>query len=100
MHVACGQQPGRLQVQQGGGDHQERGGLIEAEAAPDLLGVGDELVGDLVQRHFGDVEPVGEDQLQQQVERALEIAQPNLESGRFVGGLGGIRGSLTRRTGG
>ncbi len=32
-----------------------------------------------MQRHLGDVEPVREDQLQQQVERPLEIAQPDLK---------------------
>ena len=47
---------------------------------PDLLGVGDEVVGHLVQRHLGDVEAVREDQLQQQVERALEVAQPDLKT--------------------
>jgi hypothetical protein len=33
-----------------------------------------------VQRHLGDVEPVREDQLQQQVEGTLEITEPNLEA--------------------
>ena len=51
-----------------------------SSCAADRLGVGDEVIGDLVQRHLGDVEPVREDQLQQQVERALEVAQPDLET--------------------
>ena len=33
-----------------------------------------------MQRHLGDVELVREDQLQQQVERALEVAQPDLKA--------------------
>jgi hypothetical protein len=33
-----------------------------------------------VQGHLGDVEPVSEDQLQQQVERPLEIGQSDLEA--------------------
>ena len=49
--------------------------------------VGDELVGHLVQRHLGHVQAVREDQLQQQVERALEVGQPDLETlvGRRLG---------------
>jgi hypothetical protein len=43
-------------------------------------GVGDEVVGDLVQRHLGDVETVGENQLQEEVERPLEVGQPDLEA--------------------
>ena len=55
------------------GDQQEGRRLVEAQIRPDLFGVGDELVGHLVQRHLGDVEAVREDQLQQQVERTLEV---------------------------
>jgi hypothetical protein len=33
-----------------------------------------------MQRHLGDVEPVPEDQLQQQVERTLKVGQPDLEA--------------------
>jgi hypothetical protein len=33
-----------------------------------------------MQRHLGDVEAVREDQLQQQIERTLEITQPDLEA--------------------
>ena len=51
-----------------------------SSCAPIVAGVGDEVVGDLVQRHLGDVEPVREDQLQQQVERTLEVGQPDLEA--------------------
>ena len=36
--------------------------------------------GDGVQRHLGDVELVLADQLQQEVERALEVVQPDLEA--------------------
>jgi hypothetical protein len=50
--------------------------------------VGDELVGDLRQRDLGDVELVLADQLQEQVERALEVGEPDGEtSRRGVGGL-------------
>ena len=80
VHLAGRQQAGRLEIQQRGRDDQERRGLVEAQLAADRLGVGDEVVGHLVQRHLGDVEAVREDQLQQQVERALEIAQPDLEA--------------------
>ena len=74
------QQPGRLEVEQRRGDHQERGGFLQVQLATDLAGVGDEVVGDLVQRHLGDVETMGEDQLQQQIERPLEVGQADLEA--------------------
>ena len=74
------QQPGRLQIQQRGGDHQKGRRLVEFQLRADRLGVGDEFVGHLVQRHIGDVETVREDQLQQQIERPLEIAQPDLKA--------------------
>jgi hypothetical protein len=51
-----------------------RKAVVSSSSNPaDLLGVGDELVGHLVQRHLGDVQAVREDQLQQQVERTLEV---------------------------
>ena len=74
------QQPGGLEVEQGRGDHQKRGGLLQVQLRADLAGVGDEVVGDLVQRHLGDVETMGEDQLQQQIERPLEVGQADLEA--------------------
>ena len=80
VDLAGRQQPGGLEVQQGRGDHQERGGLVEFQRGSDLPGVGDELVGDLVQRYLGHVQPLGEDQLQQQVEGSLEIVQPDPET--------------------
>ena len=78
----CGQQPGRLDVEQGGGDEQELRGLaevplgVEAWCAPDVR---DELVGDLGQRDLGDVELVLGDQPEQQVERPGEDVEVHLE---------------------
>ena len=46
LDVALRQQPGRLEVEQGRGDHQERRGLLEVPDLADRLDVGDELVGD------------------------------------------------------
>ena len=87
LHLTGGQQAGGLEVQQRGRNHQEGGGLIEFQLGTDLPGVGDEIIGHLVQSYFGDVEPVGEDQLQQQVERTLEVGQPDPEAllGRRLG---------------
>ena len=82
LDVALRQQPGGLEVEQRRGDQQERRRLLEV---PDLaagLDVRDELVGDLRQRHLGDVELVLGDQAEQQVERALEVVEPDLERGR------------------
>ena len=68
---------------------------------PICAGVGDEVVGDLVQRHLGDVETMGEDQLQQQIERPLEVGQPDSETIRvpFCGGASPFAVPFTRRIG-
>src|ERR671920_1179823 len=69
------------------------------------LDVRDELVGDLRQRDLGDVELVLGDQLQEQVERALEVVEAHLEPRRGVAGRGllpcfllGRHSSVNRRT--
>jgi hypothetical protein len=80
VYLAGGQQPRGLEVKQRGRDDEECRRLVELHLRADRLGVRDEVVGHLVQRHLGDVEAVREDQLQQQIERALEIAQPDLEA--------------------
>src|SRR6185437_2595315 len=74
------QQPGRLEVEERRGHDQECGGLFQLQLSADGLGVGDEVVGDLVQRNLGDIQTVSEDQLQQEVERSLEIGQLDLEA--------------------
>ena len=43
--------------------------------------VGQELVGHLVQRQLGDLEPVLGDQGEQEVERTLELVEPHGEPG-------------------
>ena len=82
LDVALRQQPGRLEVEQGRGDEQERRGLLEVPGLAADLDEGDELVGDLRQRDLGDVELVLGDQAQQQVEGALEVGQVQLEARR------------------
>ena len=72
--LALRQQPGDLQVEQGGGDDQELARLIELLGDVEAAQVGDELVGDRAQRDLGDVQLVLGDEGQQQVERAAEIA--------------------------
>src|SRR6202012_3664909 len=81
LDLARGQQPGRLQIEQRGRDHQEVAHLVQIPAVRTFGEVGDELVGDLGERHFGDVELVLGDQRQQQVEGTLEHIQVNLEGG-------------------
>ena len=79
------QQPGGLEVEQGGGDEEELGRLAEVPLGVGRLGapdVRDELVGDRGQRDLGDVELVLGDQAEQQVERALEDVEVHLERGR------------------
>src|SRR3712207_8906289 len=60
-------------------DLEELAGLVEVELVAERVQVRDELVGHLGQRDLGDVELVLADQLQQQVERALEVGQPDGE---------------------
>jgi hypothetical protein len=79
LDVALRQQPSRLEVEQRGRDQQELGGLFEIVA--EVLDVADELVGDLRQRHLGDVELMLGDQREQQVEWALEDTEADREAG-------------------
>ena len=78
LDVAGRQQPGSLQVEQGRGHDEELGRLAEVPLSRPG-DVGDELVGDLRQGDFGDVELAPGDQAQQQVERTLEVVQPHPE---------------------
>ena len=108
LDVALRQQPGGLQVEQRRGDEQEGRGLLEVPrsllarplASLDRpvpgLDVRDELVGDLGQRHLGDVELVLADQAQQQVEGTLEVRQVQGEA-RTGRGLLGTRDVLVGR---
>ena len=70
--VAAGQQSPGLQFQQHGGDQQELGGHLEVEGGPHLLQAGHVLVDDVRQRHLPQIDLVAVDEMQQQVERALE----------------------------
>ena len=79
LDVTGRQQPGGLQVQQGRRDDQELGGLVEVPRLAHAADVRDEVVGDPVQRHLGHVQCVLRDQLQQEVERTLEVREPDLE---------------------
>jgi len=88
LYLGSGQQPGRLQIEQGGCDDEELGGLVQVPVGAHGVDVRDELIGDLGEGHLGDVQLVLRDQLKEQVERALEVGQPDREpavvSRRFV----------------
>src|SRR5690606_22939105 len=75
-----GQQPRGLQIQQGGGDHQELADLVQVPVVAHGPDVGEEVVGHLVQRDLGDVQLVLADQLQQQVEGPGEVVEPDREA--------------------
>ena len=62
VDLARGQQPGRLEVEQGRRDDQEVAGLIQVPAVGLGPDVADELVGDAGQRDLGDVQLVLGDQ--------------------------------------
>ncbi len=82
LDLARRQQPGRLEVEQGGRHQQEVAGLVEVPLGPLGPDVGDELVGDLGERDLGDVELVFGDEAEEQIERALEDVQVDLEASR------------------
>ena len=70
--VVAGQQPPGLQLDQGGGDQQELGGDVEVERRRMLLELGQVGVDDGGERDLVEVDLLAQDQVQQQVERALE----------------------------
>ncbi len=89
LDLAGWQQAGRLEVEQGGRHHQELGRLTEVPGPAQRPDVGDELVGDPRERDLGHVELVLGDEREQQVERSLEVRQPDLERrGSGAGALG------------
>ena len=67
----CRKQPQRLELQERRRDHQEAGRRLEIERLP-AVDCREELVGDGGQGHVVDVDPLAGDQLQEQVDRALE----------------------------
>ncbi len=80
LHLGSRQQPDHLEIEQRRSDHEEARGLVEVPVVTQTLDVGDELVGDPGQGHLGDVELVLGDQLQQKVERSLEVVEGDRES--------------------
>ena len=80
LHLGGRQQPGGLEVQQRRRDDEELAGLVQVQLVAEGPQVGDELVGDLREGDLGDVELVLADQLQEEVERPLEVGQPDGEA--------------------
>ena len=80
---AAGQQTAGLELDERGGDEQELGGDVEVELLH-ALDLGEVGVDDPGQADLVDVDLLGEDQLQQQVERAL------------VGPVGQLGGDIDR----
>ena len=85
------QQRFALDQDQPGGNHQEVGDVAQVHGLEDFQ-VRQELVGDLGQRHAGDIQLVALDELEQQIERAGVNRQLNgvvvgrLGHGQLVGG--------------
>ena len=97
--LALRQEAGDLHVEQRRGHHQELGRLVQVLVVVEPAQVRDELVGDGAQRDFGDVHLVLRDEIQQQVERPVEVRQGDPEAG----GLGRrrtVRALLERRVDG
>lgn len=69
------QEPCHLHVEQRRRDHQELRSLVEFLVVVELLEVRDELVRDCAQGDLGDVHLVLRDEVQQQIERAVEVRQ-------------------------
>ena len=70
--VATGKQAPGLQLQQHRRDQEELGGHFQIQGGPHLLQGGHVLVHDVGQRHLPEVDLVPGDEMQEQVERALE----------------------------
>ena len=85
LRAAAGEQPSRLQLEQRRRDEEELRGLAEVPLlvlGTHRLDMGDELVGDLGQGDDGDIELVLGDEAEEQVERALEDVEVDLEGRR------------------
>src|SRR5699024_141796 len=84
VDLAAGNQAGGLQIQQRGSDEQELGDLIQIlSGLGQPPGISDELVGDLGERDLGDVQLVRMNQLEQQVEGAVEVRERDPEAREF-----------------
>ena len=79
VYLAVRQQTGGLQDQQRRCHHQEGARLVEVPGCSLRPDVADELVGHLGQGDLGDVQAVLADQLEQQVERPLEVVEVDRE---------------------
>ncbi len=80
-----GEQPACLELDQGGGDEEELGGDVEVEALVGALGCGDEAVeldevgvDDRGERHLVEVDLLPHDQVEQEIEGALEHRRAHL----------------------
>ena len=83
LDVRSRQQPSRLEIEQGGTDDQELGGLSQVPGRAQGAQVADEVVGHLGQGHLGDIELVLADEGQEQVEGTLEHVQLDEEGIRW-----------------
>ena len=81
--VATGQQPARLQLDERGGDQQELGGDVEVEGLQPL-DLGEVGVDDACQADLVDVDLFRQDQVQEQVERALVDRGRHIDRHRWV----------------
>ena len=97
LDLARGQQPRRLEVEQGGRHHQEVARLVQVERVGPGPDVADELVGDLGQGDLGDVQLVLGDQPEEQIERPLEDVEVDLEARRVAGLARAARLAVHRR---
>jgi hypothetical protein len=74
--VGAGEQLDRLELDQRGRDQEELGGDLEVEAAHSLH-LGEIVLGDAGDRDLPQVDLLPRDEVQQQVERALELRGPD-----------------------
>ena len=66
---------GGLEIEQRCGDHEELRGLVERPGVPRIADVLEEVVGDLVQRQGGDIEPVLRDEREKHIEWPGELLE-------------------------
>ena len=84
LNLATGEETRRLEIKQGRCHDEEAAGLIQIPESSLPSNVGDELVRHLMKGKFGHLKLVLGDQLQQQIEGALESPDMDRKAGRVV----------------
>src|SRR5690606_13486845 len=88
-----------LPVEQGGGEEEELRGHLEVHLLHEA-DVGQVLIGDLRDRHLGDIQLVALDEVEQEIERAFEAVEADRDRHALVAGDQRVLPSETKKGGG